>query len=792
MSEWTGNGAVLQELIDGFPETVDEENEASLLAEYKENIRQSVMRLETREALEALDELSRRIPDQDSVLRAEIMLDRGQILIAAEQANAALFILKQACQMSAGCKHPEGMARGSLLVAEALMQKEDREGARKSFDLAGRVLERSVKKDHPLYDEARRVGALLGPQEEPEEEIEEEPAEDEEPLSAEEIYARARRAERRELIETAKNDGFGPQEEKRLIREIGRLASDGNSGEVMSLLDAVDDALPEESPYRSRILMFKARALEDADDVEGAIGRYEEALELMRAGDPLQDPNYEQVVEELSDLYRELKDYAADASLRSIDFDLKSETLGEDDEEALKAADVYMDALLDARDMDLLKQMVLWRAGQGGNDRILRNATETVVYDAWQKNEDSQICEVCETVYRNPDQDHKLKNKGVIGIWFAAAVHENRIDRANELYDTFHEELSGSSDQYFLWTLRELAKKCGENGDSENAVRYYSDAVKWCSARNLLKLEQMTAAEFAEYMDVHDREQEARKIREEHLGATEADELFGEPEEETEGEPDTGNSGETEEEPAQEEEPVEDTLIPELDGEPVEDTLIPELDGEPEEEERLPEETEETAPQEQEEAPEPEEAEEPEEELPQEGPEDSGLDESLNGMFGELSGGAEEEIPVTDEQQIEALQRLAGVYEGIGDYQRATMIISDEVRLRIQVYGAGDPNTIATLSNLAEDFYLAGNIPRAVMIQNRVVAGFMQTLGERDMMTCEARDRLADMMEESGQLADAYRLRETLYLTMATNPAVNEKKLQRMKDKLIRVQKRLL
>jgi len=162
-------------------------------------------------------------------------------------------------------------------------------------------------------------------------------------------------------------------------------------------------------------------------------------------------------------------------------------------------------------------------------------------------------------------------------------------------------------------------------------------------------------------------------------------------------------------------------------------------------------------------------------------------------MFTELPGGvAEEEIPVTDEQQIEALQRLAGVYEGIGDYQRATMIISDEVRLRIQVYGAGDPNTIATLSNLAEDFYLAGNVPRAVMIQNRVVAGFMQTLGERDMMTCEARDRLADMMEESGQLADAYRLRETLYLTMATNPAVNEKKLQRMKDKLIRVQKRLL
>lgn len=779
MSEKTGNEA-LQELIDGFPETVDGENEASLLAEYKENIRESLMRLEPREALEALDELSRRIPDQDSVLRAEIMLDRSQILIGEEQANAALFILKQACQMSARCKHPEGMARGSLLVAEALLQKEDREGARKSFDLAGKVMERSVKKDHPLYEEARRIGALLGPQEEPEEENGEEPAEDEEPLSAEEIYARARRAERRELIETARNDSFGPQEEKRLVREIGRLASDGNDGDVMSLLDAVDDALPEESPYRSRILMFKARALEDSDDVEGAIERYEEALELMRAGEALQDPNYEKVVEELSELYRELKDYAADASLRSIDFDLKSEALGEDDDEALKAADVYMDALLDARDMDLLKQMVLWRAGQAGNDRILRNATETVVYDAWQKNEDDQICDVCETVYRNPDQDHRLKNKGVIGIWFAAAVHEDRIDRANELYDTYREELSGSNDQYFLWTLRELAKKCGENGDSENAVRYYSDAVKWCSARSLLKLEQMTAAEFAEYMEGHDREQEARKIREEHLDAAEAEELFGEPDGETEGEPDAGNSGETEEETTQEEEPVEDTLIPEL-------------DGEPEEEETLPEEKEETAQEEQEEIPESEEAQTPEEELPQEQPENSGLDESLDGMFTELPGGvAEEEIPVTDEQQIEALQRLAGVYEGIGDYQRATMIISDEVRLRIQVYGAGDPNTIATLSNLAEDFYLAGNVPRAVMIQNRVVAGFMQTLGERDMMTCEARDRLADMMEESGQLADAYRLRETLYLTMATNPAVNEKKLQRMKDKLIRVQKRLL
>ncbi|MBR3195719.1 MAG: tetratricopeptide repeat protein [Clostridia bacterium] len=779
MSEKTGNEA-LQELIDGFPETVDGENEASLLAEYKENIRESLMRLEPREALEALDELSRRIPDQDSVLRAEIMLDRSQILIGEEQANAALFILKQACQMSARCKHPEGMARGSLLVAEALLQKEDREGAKKSFDLAGKVMERSVKKDHPLYEEARRIGALLGPQEEPEEENGEEPAEDEEPLSAEEIYARARRAERRELIETARNDSFGPQEEKRLVREIGRLASDGNDGDVMSLLDAVDDALPEESPYRSRILMFKARALEDSDDVEGAIERYEEALELMRAGEALQDPNYEKVVEELSELYRELKDYAADASLRSIDFDLKSEALGEDDDEALKAADVYMDALLDARDMDLLKQMVLWRAGQAGNDRILRNATETVVYDAWQKNEDDQICDVCETVYRNPDQDHRLKNKGVIGIWFAAAVHEDRIDRANELYDTYREELSGSNDQYFLWTLRELAKKCGENGDSENAVRYYSDAVKWCSARSLLKLEQMTAAEFAEYMEGHDREQEARKIREEHLDAAEAEELFGEPDGETEGEPDAGNSGETEEETTQEEEPVEDTLIPEL-------------DGEPEEEETLPEEKEETAQEEQEEIPESEEAQTPEEELPQEQPENSGLDESLDGMFTELPGGvAEEEIPVTDEQQIEALQRLAGVYEGIGDYQRATMIISDEVRLRIQVYGAGDPNTIATLSNLAEDFYLAGNVPRAVMIQNRVVAGFMQTLGERDMMTCEARDRLADMMEESGQLADAYRLRETLYLTMATNPAVNEKKLQRMKDKLIRVQKRLL
>ena len=779
MSEKTGNEA-LQELIDGFPETVDGENEASLLAEYKENIRESLMRLEPREALEALDELSRRIPDQDSVLRAEIMLDRSQILIGEEQANAALFILKQACQMSARCKHPEGMARGSLLVAEALLQKEDREGARKSFDLAGKVMERSVKKDHPLYEEARRIGALLGPQEEPEEENGEEPAEDEEPLSAEEIYARARRAERRELIETARNDSFGPQEEKRLVREIGRLASDGNDGDVMSLLDAVDDALPEESPYRSRILMFKARALEDSDDVEGAIERYEEALELMRAGEALQDPNYEKVVEELSELYRELKDYAADASLRSIDFDLKSEALGEDDDEALKAADVYMDALLDARDMDLLKQMVLWRAGQAGNDRILRNATETVVYDAWQKNEDDQICDVCETVYRNPDQDHRLKNKGVIGIWFAAAVHEDRIDRANELYDTYREELSGSNDQYFLWTLRELAKKCGENGDSENAVRYYSDAVKWCSARSLLKLEQMTAAEFAEYMEGHDREQEARKIREEHLDAAEAEELFGEPDGETEGEPDAGNSGETEDETTQEEEPVEDTLIPEL-------------DGEPEEEETLPEEKEETAQEEQEEIPESEEAQTPEEELPQEQPENSGLDESLDGMFTELPGGvAEEEIPVTDEQQIEALQRLAGVYEGIGDYQRATMIISDEVRLRIQVYGAGDPNTIATLSNLAEDFYLAGNVPRAVMIQNRVVAGFMQTLGERDMMTCEARDRLADMMEESGQLADAYRLRETLYLTMATNPAVNEKKLQRMKDKLIRVQKRLL
>ena len=779
MSEKTGNEA-LQELIDGFPETVDGENEASLLAEYKENIRESLMRLEPREALEALDELSRRIPDQDSVLRAEIMLDRSQILIGEEQANAALFILKQACQMSARCKHPEGMARGSLLVAEALLQKEDREGAKKSFDLAGKVMERSVKKDHPLYEEARRIGALLGPQEEPEEENGEEPAEDEEPLSAEEIYARARRAERRELIETARNDSFGPQEEKRLVREIGRLASDGNDGDVMSLLDAVDDALPEESPYRSRILMFKARALEDSDDVEGAIERYEEALELMRAGEALQDPNYEKVVEELSELYRELKDYAADASLRSIDFDLKSEALGEDDDEALKAANVYMDALLDARDMDLLKQMVLWRAGQAGNDRILRNATETVVYDAWQKNEDDQICDVCETVYRNPDQDHRLKNKGVIGIWFAAAVHEDRIDRANELYDTYREELSGSNDQYFLWTLRELAKKCGENGDSENAVRYYSDAVKWCSARSLLKLEQMTAAEFAEYMEGHDREQEARKIREEHLDAAEAEELFGEPDGETEGEPDAGNSGETEEETTQEEEPVEDTLIPEL-------------DGEPEEEETLPEEKEETAQEEQEEIPESEEAQTPEEELPQEQPENSGLDESLDGMFTELPGGvAEEEIPVTDEQQIEALQRLAGVYEGIGDYQRATMIISDEVRLRIQVYGAGDPNTIATLSNLAEDFYLAGNVPRAVMIQNRVVAGFMQTLGERDMMTCEARDRLADMMEESGQLADAYRLRETLYLTMATNPAVNEKKLQRMKDKLIRVQKRLL
>ena len=474
MSGKTGNEA-LQELIDGFPETVDGENEASLLAEYKENIRESLMRLEPREALEALDELSRRIPDQDSVLRAEIMLDRSQILIGEEQANAALFILKQACQMSARCKHPEGMARGSLLVAEALLQKEDREGARKSFDLAGKVMERSVKKDHPLYEEARRIGALLGPQEEPEEENGEEPAEDEEPLSAEEIYARARRAERRELIETARNDSFGPQEEKRLVREIGRLASDGNDGDVMSLLDAVDDALPEESPYRSRILMFKARALEDSDDVEGAIERYEEALELMRAGEALQDPNYEKVVEELSELYRELKDYAADASLRSIDFDLKSEALGEDDDEALKAADVYMDALLDARDMDLLKQMVLWRAGQAGNDRILRNATETVVYDAWQKNEDDQICDVCETVYRNPDQDHRLKNKGVIGIWFAAAVHEDRIDRANELYDTYREELSGSN------TISISCGRCGnwrKNAEKTETVKTPSVIIR--------------------------------------------------------------------------------------------------------------------------------------------------------------------------------------------------------------------------------------------------------------------------------------------------------------------------
>ncbi len=135
------------------------------------------------------------------------------------------------------------------------------------------------------------------------------------------------------------------------------------------------------------------------------------------------------------------------------------------------------------------------------------------------------------------------------------------------------------------------------------------------------------------------------------------------------------------------------------------------------------------------------------------------------------------------ETQAQMMEVMGEVYESLGLYSRAEVLLTEAVKTRRDVFGLGRADTLRSMRNLSWVFYEEGRYAEAEKLQRETMELSRRNLGFSDKGTLAARVNLASILSAQASFGEAESLqRETLEILRRSRGPQNEDTLTCMNN----------
>ncbi len=108
--------------------------------------------------------------------------------------------------------------------------------------------------------------------------------------------------------------------------------------------------------------------------------------------------------------------------------------------------------------------------------------------------------------------------------------------------------------------------------------------------------------------------------------------------------------------------------------------------------------------------------------------------------------------------QAQMMQVMGTVYHNLGLFPRATELEKESLEIRKRVLGADNPETLAVMSDVANDFIDEGQLAEAVKLSREVLDRQRRTLGPENPQTLATVNYLGDALFEQGRWDEAEKI----------------------------------
>jgi len=133
--------------------------------------------------------------------------------------------------------------------------------------------------------------------------------------------------------------------------------------------------------------------------------------------------------------------------------------------------------------------------------------------------------------------------------------------------------------------------------------------------------------------------------------------------------------------------------------------------------------------------------------------------------------------------QAQMMEVMGEVYESLGLYGRAQILLTQAVDTRRRVLGADHPDTLKSMAELAATLHAEGREAESEKLQRETLAIRQKVLGPRDRATLASMVNLASTLSYQGRLAEAEKMeREAYALLRQTRGQENEDTLTCMSN----------
>ena len=108
--------------------------------------------------------------------------------------------------------------------------------------------------------------------------------------------------------------------------------------------------------------------------------------------------------------------------------------------------------------------------------------------------------------------------------------------------------------------------------------------------------------------------------------------------------------------------------------------------------------------------------------------------------------------------QAQMMQVIGTVYHNLGLFSRATMLERESMEIRKRILGPDNPETLAVMSDVANDFIDEGQLAEAVKLSREVSDRQRRTLGPENPQTLATMNHLGDALFEQGHWDEAEKI----------------------------------
>jgi tetratricopeptide (TPR) repeat protein len=108
--------------------------------------------------------------------------------------------------------------------------------------------------------------------------------------------------------------------------------------------------------------------------------------------------------------------------------------------------------------------------------------------------------------------------------------------------------------------------------------------------------------------------------------------------------------------------------------------------------------------------------------------------------------------------QAQMMQVMGTVYHNLGLFSRATMLGRESMEIRKRVLGPDNPETLAVMSDVANDFIDEGQLAEAVKLSREVLDRQRRTLGPENPQTLATMNDFGDALFEEGHWDEAEKI----------------------------------